>query len=147
MNTFVGEIMTKMQRLLLIAILAAVSLNEMQSQTTFGTKSFIATDKGALSIFSKGTVAQLVVSSNDWPGVIRAFTDLRNDIGKVTSSIPVLSSDKIPKSKDIIIAGTIGKSKLINELIKSKKIDVTDIEGKWETFLIQVVDIPLRGGS
>ena len=147
MNTFVGEIMTKMQRLLLIAILAAVSLNEMQSQPTFGTKSFIATDKGALSIFSKGTVAQLVVSSNDWPGVIRAFTDLRNDIGKVTSSIPVLSSDKIPKSKDIIIAGTIGKSKLINELIKSNKIDVTDIEGKWETFLIQVVDNPFRGVS
>jgi hypothetical protein len=139
--------MTKMYRVLIIAFLAAVSLNELQSQPTFGTKSFIATDNGAFTIFSKTGQAGLVVSSGDWPGVKRAFTDLQNDIGKVTSSVPMLSADNIPKSKDIIVAGTIGRSELINELIKKKKIDVKDIEGKWESFLIQVVEKPFRGVS
>ncbi|MGD0340651.1 MAG: glycosyl hydrolase 115 family protein, partial [Bacteroidales bacterium] len=136
-----------MQRFLFIAFLAAVSLNELQSQPTFGTKSFIATDKGALTIYSKDGQAQLLISSNDWPGVVRAFTDLGNDIGKVTSAAPLLSSEKMPRSKELIIAGTIGKSELINTLIKKKKIDVKNIEGKWETFLIQVVEKPFRGVS
>lgn len=147
MNTFINEIMIKMQRLLLIAILAAVSLNEMHSQPTFGTNFFIAIDKGALTIYSKGAQAQLLINSKDWPGVIRAFTDLQNDIGRVTSSAPVLSSDKIPKSKEIIVAGTIGKSSLIDELIRKKKIDVSDVTGKWETFIIQVVEKPFHGVS
>jgi hypothetical protein len=137
----------KIYRFIFIVFLTAVFLNESQSQPTFGTRSFITSDKGAFTIYSKGAQTSLLVSSGDWPGVIRAFTDLQNDIGKVTSSIPVLSADKIPKSKDIIIAGTIGRSELINNLIKNKKIDVTDIEGKWETFLIQVVEKPFRGVS
>jgi hypothetical protein len=134
-----------MKKLLFFVIFTAVSLGEMQSQPTFGTRSFIATDKGAFSIFSKESLAQLVVSSNDWPGVKRAFNDLQNDIGEVTSNLPLLSIDKIPKSKGIIIAGTIGKSELIDKLIKDKKIDVKDITGKWESFLIEVVDKPFRG--
>jgi hypothetical protein len=147
LNTFISEINIKMYRFLFTVFLAAVSLSELQSQPTFGTKPFIATDNGALTIFSKTGQAGLLISSGDWPGVKRAFTDLQNDIGKVTSSVPVLSIDNIPKSKEIIVAGTIGRSELIDELIKKKKIDIKDIEGKWETFLIQVVEKPFRGVS
>jgi hypothetical protein len=89
----------------------------------------------------------MAISSSDWPGVIKAFSDLRSDIGKVTSSVPALVTDKIPKSKEIIIAGTIGKSPLIDELIRKKKIDVSDISGKWECFHIEMVLKPFRGVS
>ena len=142
---FYKEIMTIMHRFLIIAFLEVISLIELQSQPTFGTKTFITNDKSDFTIYSKASQAQLLISSADWPGVIRAFTDLKNDIGKVTSSTPVLSPDKIPKSKDIIVAGTIGKSSLIDELIRKKKIDVSDVTGKWETFIIQVVEKPFRG--
>jgi hypothetical protein len=145
LNTFINEKIRKMRKLLLFAFLTTVSLSEMQSQPTFGTKPFISTNNGAFTISSKEGQAILLISSGDWPGVIRAFTDLQHDIGKVTSSVPVLSSDKIPRSEEIIIAGTIGKSELIDDLIKKKKIDVSDINGKWETFLIQVVEKPFRG--
>ncbi|NJK98213.1 MAG: glycosyl hydrolase, partial [Bacteroidales bacterium] len=33
----------------------------------------------------------------------------------------------------------------IDQLVKSKKLDVKDIEGQWETFLIQVVEKPMAG--
>jgi hypothetical protein len=137
--------MKNMYKYLIVASLSAISWTGLLSQPTFGTKSFISTDNGAFTISSKEGQAGFLVSSGDWPGVIRALRDLQNDIGKVTSSVPILSSDKISGSKEVIIAGTIGKSELINELIKKRKIDISDINGKWETFLIQVVEKPFRG--
>ena len=92
-----------------------------------------------------GFSAPLIISSKEWPGVSRAFMDLRNDIGKVTSSLPELYTDKLPATKEIIIAGTIGKSQLIDQLIKSGKIEKNKISGKWETFIIQVVNRPFKG--
>ncbi|KFY81676.1 hypothetical protein V500_11192 [Pseudogymnoascus sp. VKM F-4518 (FW-2643)] len=53
------------------------------------------------------------------------------------------------KTKDykdtVIIVGTIGHSTLIDQLIKDKKIDVSKIKGKWESFVSQVVKNPLPG--
>jgi hypothetical protein len=39
-----------------------------------------------------------------------------------------------------IIIGTVGQSEAIDKLVSDGKIDVSDIEGKWECFKIQVVD-------
>ena len=136
-----------MKRLILTPLLAAFYITCLQSQPTFGTKSFIDNEKGSLSIYSEKGKAGMLISSSDWPGVKRAFTDLQSDIEKVTSYKPALSEDKIPKGKELIVAGTIGKSSLIDELITRKKIDVSDVSGKWETFVIQVVEKPFRGVS
>jgi hypothetical protein len=38
--------------------------------------------------------------------------------------------------------GTLGRNQLIKRLIQEKKLDVTDIKGKWETSLLQVVEKP-----
>ncbi|KAK9453582.1 hypothetical protein V1511DRAFT_503954 [Dipodascopsis uninucleata] len=46
-------------------------------------------------------------------------------------------------SKTVIIAGTAGKSLLIDQLIATGKIDISPIVGKWEAYLIQVVIDPL----
>jgi hypothetical protein len=47
----------------------------------------------------------------------------------------------------VIIVGTVGHSTLIDQLVKSKKIDVSKIKGKWESFVSQVVKNPLPGVS
>ena len=51
------------------------------------------------------------------------------------------------KAQPVIIAGTIGKSDVITELISSAKIDVSAIEGQWESFISEVVTDPLPGVS
>jgi hypothetical protein len=121
--------------------------NLIHAQSTFGTEQFISSEKekGDFTISAEGLSAPLLISSKEWPGVTKAFRDLRTDIGKVTSSLPELFTDKLPDSKEIIIAGTIGKSQLIDQLIKSKKIDTNKITGKWETFIIQIVKKPFKG--
>jgi hypothetical protein len=137
-----------MRNILLTAVLSlCLFQNLIHAQSTFGTEQFISSEKkkGDFPISAEGFSAPLLISSKEWPGVSRAFHDLRADIGKVTSSSPELFTDKLPDSKEIIIAGTIGKSELIDQLIKNKKIDANKIKGKWETFIIQIVKKPFKG--
>ena len=134
-----------MRKFLFLFITAIYPLTFINAQSA--DESFISTEngKGKFTISASGKSAPLVISSNDWTGVIRAFKDLQMDIGKVSSLVPELYTDNLPKAKEIIIAGTIGKSPIIDNLINDKKIDVTGISGQWETFLIQVVSNPLPG--
>ena len=44
-----------------------------------------------------------------------------------------------------IIVGTLGKSALIDTLVRAGKLDVDDVRGHWESWLRQVVDQPLPG--
>ncbi|MBN1397499.1 MAG: glycosyl hydrolase 115 family protein [Bacteroidetes bacterium] len=103
--------------------------------------------KNNFALSYSGKSAPLFVSSQDYPGVIRAFKDLQADIEKVTGTRPELTVVKsktsiVPASREIVLAGTIGKSPLIDQLIKRKKLNVKGVSKKWETFLIQVVEKP-----
>jgi hypothetical protein len=99
-------------------------------------------DPEAFTISNAGRSSPLCINSSDFPGVLRALHDLKMDIGKVTDHEPALVMDKLLEQEDLVIVGTIGKSALIDQLIKSKKINVDDIKGKWETSLTQVVKNP-----
>ncbi|MFA9390381.1 MAG: glycosyl hydrolase 115 family protein [Prolixibacteraceae bacterium] len=80
----------------------------------------------------------------DWTGVIRAVGDLQNDINNVTGIKPNLLTSEASSEYEIII-GTLGKSKLIDQLVKSKKLELKDLEGKWESFVITTIDRPQSG--
>ncbi|WP_310283087.1 glycosyl hydrolase 115 family protein [Flavobacterium piscis] len=96
-------------------------------------------ETGAFNIAANGIRASIYIDPNDWKGVIRAGKDLGEDIRKVTGiASPVFENTK--PSKNAIVIGTIGKSRIIDKLIAAKKIDVSTIKGHWESFLIQTVD-------
>jgi hypothetical protein len=51
-----------------------------------------------------------------------------------------------PSAADtIIIAGTLGHSKIIDDLVSSGKLDADEIEDKWESFVSKVVENPIPG--
>lgn len=112
-----------------------------------GGKNYISTTHGKdyFTLSADGKSSPLFISSNDYAGVIRALKDLKTDIGKVTGIEPSVVYDQMPSQKEVVIAGTIGKSDVIDQLIKKGKIDVKGIKGKWENYLIQVVNKPLPG--
>ncbi|MCU0408538.1 MAG: glycosyl hydrolase 115 family protein, partial [Bacteroidales bacterium] len=136
-----------MRKLFLSSVFALIMVLPAFSQLATENKLFISTDpvKGSFAIFQDGKVSPLLVSSADWPGVVRAFKDLSSDLGKVTGITPQVLFDKPFRTGELIIAGTIGKSPLIDRLVKRKKINVSDVAGKWESYLIQVVKHPLPG--
>ena len=86
-----------------------------------------------------------MVGTNDWPGVVRAADDLAADINRVTGKSPKIFNNSKSAGKNVVIIGTVGKSEFIDRLIREKKIDVSAISNKWESFFLQVVPNPFPG--
>ena len=100
---------------------------------------------GDFSLVTRNAAATLFVDSADFPGVVRAANDLQADIERVTNRVVAVAHDEKRLGSNVIIVGTAGKSKIIDQLIRDHKIDVTAVASKWESFLIQVVPKPLPG--
>lgn len=98
------------------------------------------TTKDAFRIASDNQSATIYVDPEDWKGILRAANDLGDDVRKVTGTASLVSQQISDPLQGAIIIGTIGKSHIIDQLVREKKIDVNDIEGQWESFLIQTVD-------
>ena len=101
-------------------------------------------------IAREGKTASIILDANDWKGVIRAARDLGDDVRKVTgvaSQVDLQSSNSagmLPHERKnlqaSILVGTIGKSRVIDQLVKQKKIDIRKVQGQWEAYLIDIVD-------
>ena len=113
-----------------------------------GEQAYVVTSglPGSFTLAQAGRTAPILVSSTDWPGVVRAAADLRDDVQRVTGVAPTLWHDAVPSSEtDVVVIGTIGKSPLIDHLIETKRLDVSDVRGRWEAAVTTVVDHPMPG--
>jgi hypothetical protein len=99
----------------------------------------------SLRLVHEGSAAMLYVDADDYAGVVRAARDLQSDIFRVSGCQAHLINNQKSLSGDVILIGTIGKSRIIDQLISKHKIDVSQIAGKWESTLIQVISHPLPG--
>lgn len=105
-------------------------------------------EKSSFRLSSSSGSSRILVDADDWAGVIRAAGDLAEDIGRVTGRPgSVVRTDKI--AKNAVIVGTIGKSDLIDGLIAKGKLDVSGIEGQWESYVIQTIgsDLVIAGSD
>jgi hypothetical protein len=87
----------------------------------------------------------ICVDKSDYPGVLRAASDLQADIERVSGVKPELTTDGVSSGKLAILAGTLGKSAMIDGLAKAGKIKTDAIAGKWESFIIATVVQPMPG--
>jgi len=96
--------------------------------------------KNEFSIVADGKSESIYIDGSDWKGGIRTANDLADDVRKVSGVKPEILEKLSYPSKGAILIRTIGKSKLIDQLIADKKIDVSGIKGQCESFVIQTVD-------
>ncbi len=92
-----------------------------------------------------GATATIFVDSEDYPGVRRASGDLQTDIARVSGVQPRLVVANTASEKVAVIIGTLGNSPLIDKLVRSNKLKVNVISGKWESFLIETIVKPFPG--
>ena len=92
-----------------------------------------------------GVAADVFVSADDWKVARIAANDLTADVERVTGRKPRLKESGEGLSVQAVLVGTIGKSPLIDGLIKSGKLKVDGIRDQWESFLLVVVEDPLPG--
>lgn len=157
-----------MELLALLSFLFVVISNVL----AIGQKSTINFDGHGCSLAEGGSSVQIMVDQNDWPAVLRVADDLAMDFGRVTGangSVTLLGHASSPafnasmiynvtgkksfaitasgKKGGVIIAGVLGKSAVIDGLIKSGRIDVSAIKGKWEAYVSALVSNPMPGVS
>jgi hypothetical protein len=96
---------------------------------------------GAVALISRGKPGAILVDVGDDPGVLRAARDLAADFGRVTGTDARLANGP----DTALIAGTVGKSPLIDRLARAGKLDLTGVTGRWEAYVLQVVNRPLPG--
>ncbi|WP_414829254.1 glycosyl hydrolase 115 family protein [Alteromonas sp. H39] len=88
-------------------------------------------------------VAPIVVEDTASPGVIRAVNSVREDIFQVTQQRPEIHA-ALPRASAVILVAEIGKSALLEQLVSSGKLDLGEVEGRWDGYLIQHIDTPFE---
>ncbi|WGL18362.1 glycosyl hydrolase 115 family protein [Microbulbifer bruguierae] len=89
--------------------------------------------------------AQLFLDADSDTAIQLALHNLQDDIQQVSGITPELVNEVSQPGSQVVIAGEIGKSPLIDQLIAEQRIDVSAITDKWEGYLIQVVSNPAAG--
>ena len=110
-------------------LVSAIFSGEMGAQSHYIAAS---AGPGGFPLAVSAKPATILVSASDYPGVVRAAKDFKTDLGKVTGHEPSVAIDTIPQARALIIAGTLGKSALIDRLVREKKLDTRDLAGRWE---------------
>lgn len=93
-------------------------------------------------VVSGNNMATLLIDKNDAEVVRIAAKMFVEDVFNVSGK--TISKNQKTASFQII-AGTLGKSKAIDQFVLNQNIDVSQIKGKWETYNIRVVENPSKG--
>ena len=149
MTSFIPKkrlIFLRRARFLLPPLLCGASLLT-PAALALGQPSYVerAAGSGSFAIAEHGKLATICVDEKDFPGVIRAARDLRDDIQRVIGYTPDVSVGPTCAASHAIIIGSLEKSSLLAQLARNKKIDTAPIAGEWESFFTQVVSRPEKG--
>ena len=112
-----------------------------------GEQPFITGEKSNAVLTLKDKSNNLSILSNEGidAGIQRAIRDLQSDFERVTGITPELTNQVQVQQTPLIIIGTIGTKSFIDDLVKQKKIDGSELQGKREKYIIQNVTNPFDG--
>ena len=94
-------------------------------------------------LIENGQPIDILIDPADNKGVIIAANNLQADFERVCGTKPNIKND-VPQSGRLVIAGTLD-SKFISQLVKAKHIDVKQLKGKVEKYIMTTVYKPLPG--
>lgn len=117
---------------MMVSIYAAdhkgISFNELSSER--------------FTLIENGNPISLLLDETDDIGVQIAAKALQNDFKMVSGKEAKLLNE--PSEKSVVIIGTL-ESKYIKQIIKSKKIDKKELEGKYEKYIMTTIANPIEG--
>ncbi|WP_291590431.1 glycosyl hydrolase 115 family protein [Bacteroides sp.] len=127
-----------MKKVLLVLWLSIVSLS------TFSAERFVhfTPISDHFPLIADGKPCALRIDSNVDEGIKIAINNLQQDIFNVCGTKPEISTEG--KGKRYVMIATYG-SPVIEQLIKSKKLNRNELNGKTEKYILQVVANPCEG--
>lgn len=110
---------------------------QVQAQKRGETNSFTISDSQAAT--------PLLISDQEAKVVAIAADLYAGDVAKISDQTPEIIQSLSQASSTLILAGTVGQNDLLNQLVAEQKIDVSGVEGSWESWSMQVVRKPFPG--
>lgn len=99
--------------------------------------------EGDFALVADGRAAAVWFDPSDHTVVGIAARDFAADVARVTGVEPAVVNTPDGVGREAVIAGSLGRSELVDRLVREDKLDVGGIEGEWESFLIATVEDPL----
>jgi len=96
-------------------------------------------------LIDEQVAADIFVAEDDWMVARIAAADLASDVERVTGHKPAVRQTTKGLAEYAVLAGTLGRSPAIDRLANEGRLDVRDVRGQWETFVITTVAHPLPG--
>lgn len=100
-------------------------------------------EEGGFTWINQERAHPLLFDPEDESGIIRAIQNLKSDAEKVTGIAPTLITS--PTGSGAVIVGSVGNSRWIGELIRTGKMDVSQLKGKREKYIITTLQHPFPG--
>jgi hypothetical protein len=105
----------------------------------------VASHENEIDLSADDARAVVIVDDADFPVVQVAANLFAEDVQRVTGK-RLLVTNSVGKSPQLIIAGTLGKSAAIQNLISAGKLkDIEKVQNQWEGTLAEVVVKPFPG--
>ena len=101
--------------------------------------------QGSFPLVKENHATSILIDSADANVVRIAAQAIASDIELVTTARPAIVTTVNSNNRFLIITGTFGKSVAIDELVKSKKLEISKIQNKWESFSITTINAPIKG--
>jgi len=92
----------------------------------------------SLIIVSEQTKATICVDKAETSVVHKAAQLFRNDVFAITGQRLTIQQ-QFPSKGTTIVAGTLGQSKLLTQVIRKYKLNTDSVQGRWEAFSIQTI--------
>ncbi len=127
---------TYLPLILLLVILVHTGLRAQHAKATLS---------HPFQLVDKGKTTSILIDPDDAKVVQIAAELFAGDVHQISGQKPKVETNKPAKAGTIILAGTIGKNQWIDQLVADGKVDVSSIEGKWESWSVQVLEKPFEG--
>ena len=95
--------------------------------------------RNSFCLFSNSIIPTFYCDTNDAKVVKISAEAFANDFNLISGKSLQVKTSNTVSNQYAIIAGTIGKCKIIDDLIKTKRLNVDAIKNKWECFSIQIL--------
>lgn len=99
------------------------------AQYALGADQFVTFSESGNAVCLTNSKGEIAFDTNDWKGVQIAIDNLKKDLQKVTGS-----------NNYAISIGTLGKSKVIDQIAKKNSFISKELKGKNEKFIISYID-------
>ena len=100
-------------------------------------------EPGDFKLVFRNQPAAIFLSADDFTVARIAARDLASDVERVSGRAPMVGNDLKAATREIVIIGTLGRSSLIDRIMKTGRLGAAGLRGKRESYLIKTVKNPV----